>query len=166
VSHHRAAYREPVLRTLQKKRVWTAGTRTWFELAKRGIWVEGCSDGFGLKFLENVVSMPLAGLSLPTFHILTNTESARDWQREGFAATGLYTLHEAVSSEIQAALRHAEACFWTSFGQYRACRAFVREGALHLCPSGRTAERFRVEGIEPVIFPSIKAFLLWQKHHR
>lgn len=166
VSHHRAAYKEPVLRTLQKKRVWTAGTRTWFELAKRGIWVEGCSDGFGLKFLENVVSMPLVSLPLPAFHILTNTESARDWQREGFAATGLYTLHEAVSSEIQAALSNAEACFWTSFGQYRACRAWVREGALHLCPSGRTAERFRAEGIEPVIFPSIKAFLLWQKNHR
>jgi hydroxymethylbilane synthase len=166
VSHHRAAHNEAVLKELRQKRVWTAGTRTWFELAKRGVWVEGCSDGFGLKFLENVVSMPLVSLPLPAFHILTNTESARDWQREGFAATGLYTLHEAVSSEIQAALSNAEACFWTSFGQYRACRAWVREGALHLCPSGRTAERFRAEGIEPVIFPSIKAFLLWQKNHR
>lgn len=165
VSHHRAAYREPVLHELRRKRVWTAGTRTWFELAKRGVWVEGCSDGFGLKFLENVVPMPLVGLPLASFHILTNTESAHDWQAEGFAATGLYTLHEAVSAEIQTALGNAEAYFWTSFGQYRACRAWVREGALHLCPSGRTAERFRAEGIEPVIFPSIRAFLLWQREN-
>ena len=34
------------------KRVWAAGTKTWFELAKKGIWVEGSADAFGLEFLS------------------------------------------------------------------------------------------------------------------
>ena len=27
--------------------LWTSGTQTWFELAKRGYWVNGCSDSLG-----------------------------------------------------------------------------------------------------------------------
>ncbi len=166
VSHHRAAHNEAVLKELRQKRVWTAGTRTWFELAKRGVWVEGCSDGFGFRFLENVFSSPLVGLNARSMRILTNTESAQDWIQGGFPATGLYTLHDNISEGIKDALREADdAFFWTNFGQYRACREYISsEKALHICPSGRTAAIFRSHGIEPVIVPSIKAFLLWQKH--
>lgn len=161
VSHHRAVHHEAVLRELRQKRVWTAGTRTWFELAKRCVWVEGCSDGFGFRFLADVFHSPLVGINTGELRLLTNTDSAEDWEREGVAATGLYTLHENVSASVIAALPQAEAYFWTSFGQYQACRPWLREGALHLCPSGKTAEKFRSAGIEPIIFPSIKAFLLW-----
>jgi hypothetical protein len=164
VSHHRAAHHETVLKALRQKRVWTAGTRTWFELAKRGVWVEGCSDGFGFRFLGDVFSSPLVGLHAKSIRILTNTESAEDWLDEGFPATGLYTLHDNISEGIVSALRDAEAFFWTSFGQYRACRRYLPpEKALHICPAGRTAAIFRSHGIEPITFPSIKAFLLWQK---
>jgi hydroxymethylbilane synthase len=164
ISHHRAAHNETVLKELRQKRIWTAGTRTWFELAKRGVWVEGCSDGFGFRFLEGVFSSPLVGLNPHTMRILTNTESAQDWLQDGFPATGLYTLHDNISAGIRSALGEADAFFWTSFGQYRACREYISpEKALHICPSGRTAAIFRSHGIEPVIVPSIKAFLLWQK---
>jgi hydroxymethylbilane synthase len=27
--------------------VWTAGVRSWFKLAARGVWVQGCADGLG-----------------------------------------------------------------------------------------------------------------------
>lgn len=166
VSHHRAAHHDIVLKALRQKRIWTAGTRTWFELAKRGLWVEGCSDGFGFRFLEGVLSSPLVGLNHRTMRILTNTESAEDWLHDGFPATGLYTLHDNITTEIQTALGEADAFFWTSFGQYRACREHISsaEKTLHICPSGRTASVFRSHGIDPITFPSIKAFLLWQKN--
>ncbi len=162
VSHHRAVQNEIVLEQLRHKRVWTAGTRSWFELAKRGVWVEGCSDGFGLRFLDDVFHSPLVKLNTDNVRILTNTRSAKEWNDDGFKATGLYALHENVSDGIIGALQGAEACFWTSFHQYQACRTWIPEGALHLCPSGKTAELFRQEGIEPILFPTIKAFLLWR----
>jgi hydroxymethylbilane synthase len=163
VSHHRAAKHEAVLRELRRKRVWTAGTRTWFELAKRGVWVEGCSDGFGFGFVADVLSTPLVKLHPRSLHILTNTEAAEDWQREGFRASGLYTMQDNLSAGVIAAVREADVCFWTSFGQYRACHDHLKKDVIHACPAGRTAAAFRAHGIEPVLFPSIKAFLLWQR---
>ncbi len=168
VSHHRAAHKDPVLRELRRKRVWTAGTRTWFELAKRGVWVEGCSDGFGFRSLHDVFSSPLVGVKPDEIRILTNTESARDWQNDGATASGLYTLHDNLSEDIIHAVREADTFFWTSFGQYRACKPHLAKLSdseiLHLCPAGRTATVFRENGIEPLTFPSIKAFLIWQKN--
>ncbi len=163
VSHYRAADHEHMLSQLRRKRVWTAGTRSWFELAKRGVWVEGCADGFGFGFLQSVFASPLVELSLASLRILTNCESAHDWQQQGLKASGLYRLEENVSAEVAQAVSNAEAYFWTNFAQYRACKAWVIPNAIHCCPAGRTAERFRAAGIEPITFPSIKAFAPWQQ---
>jgi hypothetical protein len=33
----------------------------------------------------------------------------------------------------------------------------------HICPYGETAEQFKAAGINPVIFPNIKAFQQWRQ---
>jgi len=163
VSHHRAAEHEHLLSQLRHKRVWTAGTRSWFELAKRGVWVEGCADGFGFGFLRSVFASPLVELPPASLRILTNTESAQEWQQQGLKASGVYRLEENISPELANAVSNAEAYFWTNIAQYRACKAWVVPNAIHCCPAGRTAERFRAAGIEPITFPSSKAFTVWQQ---
>jgi hypothetical protein len=142
-----------------RNRVWASGTKTWFELAKKGIWVEGCADGFGIDFLKNVWQSPLSNISEDDLILLTNEDSALDWQREGRKAIATYRLIPNPSAGLIAALQSAEAIFWTSFKQFEACKSFYTEGVLHACPAGKTARKLTELGLEPAIFPSIKAFL-------
>lgn len=41
------------------KSVWVAETETWFDLAKKGFWVAGSLEGFGLQFNEYTLTSPL-----------------------------------------------------------------------------------------------------------
>ncbi len=162
IAHHRAVTPE-ILPILRSPKNWASGTKTWFELAKKGIWVEGCADGFGIDFLKNVWQSPLANISESDLILLTNEDSALDWQREGRKAIATYRLISSPSDGLIAALKGAEVIFWTSFKQFEACKSFYTEGSLHACPAGKTARKLRDLGIEPVIFPSIKAFLEYSK---
>jgi hydroxymethylbilane synthase len=161
-----------------RNRMWASGTKTWFELAKKGIWVEGCADGFGMGFLKNVWQSPLANISENDLIILTNEDSALDWQREGRKAIATYRLIPNLSEGLITALRGAEAIFWTSFKQFEACNnvgfgmsdvgtpptyQIPNPTLIHACPAGKTARKLRELGIEPVVFPSIKAFLEYSK---
>ena len=146
-----------------RNRVWASGTKTWFELAKKGIWVEGCADGFGIDFLKNAWKSPLFGVSESEIILLTNENSARDWQKEGRIAIATYRLIPNLSEGLIAALRDAEVIFWTSFKQFEAGKSFFTGGVLHACPAGKTARKLRELGIEPAVFPSIKAFLDYSK---
>ena len=158
IAHHRAATAETV-NILRGSKNWASGTKTWFELAKKGIWIEGCADGFGIDFLGNVWKSPLFGVSESEIILLTNEDSAFDWQQEGRKAMATYKLIPNLSPSLITALRYAEAIFWTSFKQFEACQSFFTEGVLHACPAGKTARKLRDLGIEPAVFPSIKAFL-------
>jgi hypothetical protein len=157
-----------------RHRMWASGTKTWFELAKKGVWVEGCADGFGIDFLKNVWQSPLANIAESDLILLTNEDSALDWQREGRKAIATYRLIPNPSEGLIAALQGAEAIFWTSFKQFEACNnvgfgmsdvgtpptsQIPDPTLIHACPAGKTARKLRELGIEPVVFPSIKAFL-------
>jgi hydroxymethylbilane synthase len=163
IAHHRAVTAE-MLPILRGPKNWASGTKTWFELAKKGIWVEGCADGLGIDFLKNVWQSPLANISESDLVLLTNEDSALDWQREGRKAIATYRLIPNPSEGLITALQGAEAIFWTSFKQFEACKSFYTEGSLHACPAGKTVRKLRELGIEPVVFPSIKAFLSVQTH--
>jgi hydroxymethylbilane synthase len=158
IAHHRAVTAE-TLEILRGGKNWASGTKTWFELAKKGIWVEGCADGFGIDFLKDVWASPLANISEKELILLTNEDSALDWQREGRKAIATYKLLPNPSAGLIAALQSAEVVFWTSFKQFEACKHFVTEGVIHACPAGKTARKLRELGLKPAIFPSIKAFL-------
>jgi hydroxymethylbilane synthase len=139
-------------------RIWAAGTRTWYELAKQGVWVEGCADGLGLENLISTLESPLIGLKKDQITILTNTESAKNWQSEGRKAIGMYELIPKYSEDLIAQFQNAEAIFWTSFQQYVFYKKYLKAKVLHVCPAGKTADLLQKEGIEPVIFPTIRAF--------
>ncbi len=162
IAHHRAVTAE-ILPILRGSKNWASGTKTWFELAKKGIWVEGCADGFGIDFLKNIWQSPLANISENDLILLTNEDSALDWQREGRKTIATYKLIANPSEGLIAALQGAEVVFWTSFKQFEACKHYVTEGVLHACPAGKTARKLRELGLEPAIFPSIKAFLEYSK---
>lgn len=148
---------------LKNKRVWVSGTKTWYELAKQGIWVDGSADAFGLEFLENVWSIPLLDIKKEDVHIVTNEHGADNWRKKGWIATATYSTVSVHKEELKKQIAEADIIFWTSFRQYELYKNVLKENVLHVCPSGETAVLLRAAGIEPVIFPNIKAFQQWRK---
>ena len=148
---------------LKNKRVWASGTKTWYELAKQGIWVEGSADAFGLEFLVTAWNMPLLGIKKEDVHIVTNDHGADNWRKKGWAATGTYSTVAVQKEELIKQIAEAEIIFWTSFQQYELYKNVLKENVQHVCPFGETAVLLRAAGIEPIVFPNIKAFQQWKK---
>lgn len=163
VANYKAAEKEGIIEQLKEKRVWAAGTKTWFELAKKGIWVEGCADAFGLEFLQSPWQLPLIGISKNDIAVVTNSQSASTWREKGWKTYGTYSTLEKHLPAIEGQIRNADIIFWTSFRQYEQYKSAVKENVIHSCPYGETAEQFKEAGIIPVIFPNIKAFQQWRQ---
>jgi hydroxymethylbilane synthase len=163
VANYKAAEKEEVIEQLESKQVWAAGTKTWFELAKKGIWVEGSADAFGLEFLLTPWKMPLFNISKEEVAIVTNNSSAATWQAKGWKVYGTYDTQEKQSPAITEEIRQADIIFWASYRQYAQYKNIVKENVQHVCPYGETAEQFKAAGINPVVFPNIKAFQQWRQ---
>ena len=151
---------KPVLRA---KRIWTAGTRTWMQLAAAGYWVEGSADALGLESLVDVWQMPLVGIDTNQVVIITSEQASGLWQLKGWKAISTYRLVDRNDSQIQEGIRDAEFIFWTSHRQYLQYKNLIRKDVVHACPSGETAELLKLAGIRPIVFPTIKSFLQWRK---
>jgi hydroxymethylbilane synthase len=163
ISSHKAVHSSSLIQSLHAKNIWAAGTKTWFALAKQGLWVNGCADGLGLSFLWPLLQSPLFGLTHDSLEIITNQHSAARWQQEGWNALGTYLLHATHQPALIEALQKAAAIFWTSFQQYEAYHQYVQPSAIHCCPSGKTAALLQQQGVEPKVFPTIKAFSQWNR---
>ncbi len=163
VANYKAAEQKQVIDQLRNKRLWAAGTKTWFELAKKGLWVEGCADAFGLEFLQKPWQMPLLDISITDVAVLTSNEAADIWRAKNWNAYGTYSTAEKHLDSIKDKIRAADTVFWTSFRQYQQYRNDVKKDVQHLCSYGETAEQFRAAGIDPIIFPNLKAFQQWRQ---
>lgn len=164
VSNYKAVQgNNSLVRSLQTKRVWAAGTKTWYELARQGVWVEGCADAFGLEFLEKAWNMPLIGIAKEEVQIVTHEHGAANWRQKGWKATGTYGTISRQKKELAGQLAGADIVFWTSFGQYEIYKDVLKEKVQHACPSGETAVLLRLAGLDPFVFPNSKAFQQWRK---
>jgi hydroxymethylbilane synthase len=163
ISSHKAVHSEKIKNKIAQKTVWTAGTRTWYELAKKGVWVQGCADGLGFDFLAAVFKSPLINITANEIQIITNNKSKTHWIADGMKATGTYELMDNLSSAIKNNIAGADIIFWTSYQQYELCKVFIKKEVQHICPAGKTAKLLIAEGLRPIIFPTIKAFNDWRK---
>jgi hydroxymethylbilane synthase len=165
VAHHRAASDTMVLDIIKSKNnVWASGTKTWYELAKKGVWIEGCSDGFGFEFLNPVFERPLFKTDKKDLLILTNEAAETHWQPD-YKTASTYRLTDNLSPQIIAEIKTSDAFFWTNYEQYQICKPYLKPNIIHACPSGKTAQLFENEGLTPVLFPNIKAFLVWKVNY-
>jgi hydroxymethylbilane synthase len=163
VANYKAVQQSALIEQLQTKKVWAAGTKTWFELAQQAIWVEGCADAFGLEFLQTPWQMPLFTIIKEQVAIVTNNQSTELWRSKGWNAYGTYSLVEKHSSGVEARVKEAGIIFWTSYRQYVQYKQVVKKDAVHACPYGETAEQLKAAGVNPVVFPNIKAFQQWRQ---
>ncbi len=148
---------------LRDKKILVSGTKTWFELAKQGYWITASADALGFDHLLPSLSMPLFGISANDILILTHEAAAQRWQKKGIAAACTYKLIPVYNPSLFEQLANAQAICWCSYAQFAAYGHHAKPGVIHICAGGETATQLKQAGIEPVIFPTIKAFEQWRR---
>jgi hydroxymethylbilane synthase len=162
IANYKAIQNIECVELVKEKRVWASGTKTWYELARKGIWVEGCADALGLESLLPVFKMPLLNILQTDVTIVTHSAAALHWKRKGWNAAATYSLKAKHNESLKDAIKQAGFIFWTSFGQYELYSSVVKADTVHASPYGETSERLKQSGIEPIIFPTIKSFNIWR----
>lgn len=150
VSHSRAIS-DTANYQVQNKRIWTSGVNSWFRLAEKGLWVEGCADGFGFDDLIKSLLIDPA-LRLPAcknWDILTHEEAGETWEEGHVVPT--YRLKENLTPETLAALKEADHVFWSSFTQFKLLHHYAKPNAVHMCGPGKTAKLIKDYGIDDLI---------------
>ena len=165
VGNYKSIHTADMQQLLYQKKIWAAGTKTWLELSKKGYWVEGCADAMGLESLIALWKRPLFQLQQNDIRIITHVQAASNWQKKGWKTIASYQLTEKPTAEISVRLSEADAIFWTSIQQYHLYKKIIKKDVQHICPSGETAELLKEEGLNPVVFPNIKAFAQWKKSY-
>lgn len=156
-------YRDQWKKLLTGKRVWAAGSKTWFELSRCGIRVEGCADALGLESLLPLWKSPLIGISKQDVRVITHEKATGIWEEKGWKTVASHRLIPQFNLTIAKELAEAEVVFWTSAGQFEIYQHLLRNEVIHACPFGETAQQLRLAGLDPVIFPTIKSFMQWRR---
>ena len=164
IANYKVIQGQSDVKNLSKKAIIASGTKTWFELSKKGYWVTASADALGFEFLLPSLNMPLLNIQAEDISILTHQTAAERWRMKGYDASGTYKLLPKNDETILGSIAAAAAIFWTSFSQYDFYGKYAMPGAKHLCAGGETADLLKQAGVEPVIFPTIKAFEQWRKY--
>ena len=164
VANYKAIQGQSEEKNLSNKTIIASGTKTWFELSKKGYWVTASADALGFEILLSTLNMPLLNIQVEDISILTHQAAAERWRMKGYDAVSNYKLLPKNDKKIQESIAAADAIFWTSFSQYEFYGKYAKPAAKHLCAGGETTELLKQAGIEPVIFPTIKAFEQWRRY--
>ncbi len=149
----------------KQQRIWTAGINTWYKLAEKGYWVEGCADSLGLESILPTLSIPLIDLLHEDLTILTNNESAERWKEQGLNVIATYDIRYQSELIDKYKLVNADLIFWTCFAHFDKVKELIRPQTKHACLAGKTADLIKSNGIEPLIFPTQNAFNQWKKNY-
>ncbi len=115
VAHSRAYdYLEvpTALAATHKKQVWVSGTKSWFKLARHGVWVEGSVDGQGFKTMAAFQHKKLLKLT-HRFLFLTHLESEQTPGAEHLAT------YQHEFKEIPEKLEKNQKIYWSSSLPFR-----------------------------------------------
>ncbi len=167
IAHARAFPKEA---KLEHARIWTSGVQSWFKLAKRGVWVEGCAEGMGFSFLKPTLKEEVLELSdLKSWVVLTHLQAcqaeASGWEEVGevipvYETQALPPGLGQVSGQI---LGQATHFYWHSSFQYQRLEKSVPKDAHHACGPGKTAHFLRRKGLDFTVFPSPQEWRKWIK---
>jgi len=163
IANYKAVSHQSAQEVMNDKKIYASGTRTWYELAKQGHWVEGCADALGFENFLPVLQMPLLQIQKSDICILTHAEAAERWAKKGYYAVSNYRLLAEENKSIAEKITVADFIFWSSFSQFQFYNRFSKATAVHACAGGETAALLKQQGIKPVLFPTIKSFEEWRR---
>lgn len=145
---------------LGTRRVWTSGSASWWRLAARGVWVEGCAEGLGYDWIAATLGEPVLGLpELAAWQVLSHSGSAEHWPAG--QVIGTYRLPEVGTQSIPDPSRVTHV-YWASGSQFRELWSQLAPAVHHACGPGKTAEVVRSAGVHQLtVFPSIHEWRRW-----
>ncbi len=164
VANYKALAHHTAINALTGKTIFASGTKTWVELARQGYWVQGSADALGFEWFLLALDMPLINIQQNDICILTHEEAAERWKKKGYNAVNNYMLLSNESKIIAERIEQADIVFWSSFSQFKYYGYYSKPSVLHVCCGGETAALLQNEGINPLIFPTIKSFEEWRKY--
>lgn len=165
VAHWRAAAEAPVSALLKESRVWTSGTGSWYKLAERGIWVEGCAENLGFDWILPAMERDLLDLGPKNaWHVLTHNAASSEWASV-FPTTQVHSTYQLTEGseppEAVSALETADEVYFSSISQYERMRAYLPKDAGISCGPGRTAKALAAAGLKVNVFPSEEEWREW-----
>lgn len=164
VANYKAVQHDSATAALIHATIYASGTKTWFELAKQGYWVQGSADAFGFEWFLPALEMPLFNIKQNDICILTHNEAAKRWKQKGYHAVSNYQLLAGENIELVEKIAAADFIFWSSYTQYENYNQYCKVSVTHGCAGGETAALLMKQTVEPVIFPTIKSFEEWRKY--
>ncbi len=163
---HTRAFPKGVARN---KHIWVSGVKSWFKLASKGYWIEGCADSFGFEFIVPTLTSPVLQLPpLKSWDILSHEHAEDTWSEGNFIATYSHQGKE-LSQNLVKTLQNADIIWWASASQYEALHHILPKAyaQTHACGPGKTAEILAAQGVKPLyIFPNIDAMHRWIDDNR
>ncbi len=161
IAHQRAL---PPINAAQINRcahLWVSGTSTWFALAERGAWIEGCAESLGFAALRPTLASTLLALpALRDWLVLTHLEAAQGWGEIPVLATYRHVAN--ARSESAGSPADAAQIWWHSGIQFDRWKTEVADNSVHACGPGKTAEHLRQSGVAPLhVFPSVQHWREW-----
>ena len=147
---------------LDERRVWTSGTASWFRLAQRGVWIEGCAEGLGYDWISATLAEPVLSLpQLSGWQVLSHAGSADYWPAG--EVIGTYRLPDVASQAISDP-RSVTHVYWASGSQFRELWSQLPPTVHHACGPGKTAEVIRAAGVHRLtVFPAVHEWRRWLK---
>jgi hydroxymethylbilane synthase len=125
----------------QNSRYWTSGIPSWKQLARKGIWVEGCADHLGFESAKALLSAPVLQLPpLREWSALTHRDAVDSWSDSGIG-TVIATYSITLELNPQQVAKDLASCthfFWSSARQYRMLQDWLPAQAHHACGAGKT----------------------------
>lgn len=165
IAHRRALPELPAAAVNRCAHIWVSGTESWFALAARGVWVEGCAEGLGFGALRATLAAPLLALpELREWLALTNQEAAAGWADVPVLATYRHVGGKGEAGTPNPAGPSAEALqlWWHSGVQFERWGAQAAPASQHACGPGKTAELLRRRGVQNLaVFPSVQHWREW-----
>jgi hydroxymethylbilane synthase len=137
--------------------VWVSGWRSWKKLAAEGIWVEGCLEGQGWSALTEFRKKYLLALQNAHFLFLSHTQSGDNPGAE------LLATYEHEFREIPSKVFSEVQLYWSSGLPFEAIWSKLNtdtyndadrarfKAKQHFCGPGKTADRIRKLGFEPIV---------------
>ena len=86
VANYKVLQGQSELKNLVNKAIIASGTKTWFEISKKGYWVTAGADALGFEFLLSSLNMPLLNIQFEDISILTHEAAAERWRLKGYNA--------------------------------------------------------------------------------
>jgi len=163
IAHRRALPELPASAIDRIVHLWVPGCSTWFALAARGAWVEGCAESLGFAALRPMLQEPLLALPpLDQWLALTSREALDGW--DGIPAFATYGHRTTADDATDGAGPEPGAthAWWHSGVQFARWQARLGPDCQHACGPGKTAEAIHRAGVRALtVFPTAAHWREW-----